>query len=57
MPGAALSAYYPYVMLPSLVAPERQALTALPHIGERRPDHVLVLNTAGAFMTLYASGL
>ncbi|MHC4611223.1 MAG: glycosyltransferase family 39 protein [Planctomycetota bacterium] len=57
VPGAALSAFYPYIMLPSLVAPERQALTALPHIEERRPEHVLVLNTGGAFMTLYASGV
>lgn len=57
VPGAALSAYYPHIMLPSLVAPERQALTALPHIRERRPDHVLVLNTGGIFMTLYASGV
>lgn len=57
VPGAALSAYYPYIMLPSLVAPERQALTALPHIREGRPDHVVVLNTSGSFMTLYASGV
>ena len=57
VPGAFLSAYYPHVMLPSLVAPERQALTALPHIREQRPDHVLVLNTGGMFMALYASGV
>lgn len=57
VPGAVLSAYYPQIMLPSLVAPERQALTALPPIRERRPAHVLVLNTSGMFMTLYASGV
>ncbi len=57
VPGAVLSAYYPYVMLPSLVAPERQALTALPHVRESRAEHILVLNTSGMFMTLYASSV
>jgi len=57
VPGAILSAWYPYIMLPSLVAPERQAVTALPHIREGQPDHVLVMNTGGMFMALYASGV
>ena len=57
VPSAALSAYYPYVMLPSLAGVERQALTALPHLRQSRADHVLVLNTGGMFLTFYAGGV
>jgi len=52
-PGLLLSAVMPFMYVESLAAPANHALTAREHIERRAPDHVLVLNTAGMFDTLY----
>lgn len=53
VPGALLSAGYPFVYLRSLNRPSADALAALPYIEERDPAHVLILNTPGCFHTFY----
>ena len=56
IPGLVLSAYYPFSYLPSFNRLERDALTARPLMEERKPKHVLVLNTSGPFLTFYLGG-
>jgi hypothetical protein len=57
LPGAALAVAYPWVYTPSLAAPERHALTAVPHIRDRGASTVLFVTTAGMMDTLYPSGV
>ena len=54
--GLVLSAYYPFIYVPSFSGLERNALTAKPFLEERKPDHILVLNTSGPFITFYLGG-
>jgi len=54
--GLVLSAYYPFIYVPSFSGLERNALTAKPFLEKRKPDHVLVLNTSGPFVTFYLGG-
>jgi hypothetical protein len=54
--GLALSAYLPFSYLSSFTGLERDALTAKPFLEERKPDHVLVLNTSSPFITFYLEG-
>jgi len=54
--GLVLSAYYPFIYVPSFAGLERDALTAKPFVEERKPDNVLVLNTGGPFITFYLGG-
>jgi len=56
VPGLLLSATMPFEYRTSLELPEKQALTALPHIRAHRPDHVVALNTSGMFATFYVGG-
>ena len=53
IPGALLSLMYPFVWLSSFRALDQDALTAVPHIEARDPDHVLLLNGPSWFHTLY----
>lgn len=53
VPGIILSAIMPWTYLPSLSKPERELRTALPHIEEHQPEHILILNTSGFMLTLY----
>jgi hypothetical protein len=55
--GAALSVAYPWMFLPSLQAPEREARTAAAIIQERRPERVAVLSTSGMMVTLYTADM
>ena len=54
--GFMLSAYYPFIYVPSFAGLKREALTAKPFLEERKPDHVLVLNTSSPFITFYLGG-
>jgi hypothetical protein len=54
--GLLLSAYYPFIYVPSFASLERDVLTAKPFLEERKPEHVLVLNTSGPFITFYLGG-
>jgi len=54
--GLVLSAYYPFIYVPSFAGLEKDALTAKPFLEERKPDHILVLNTSGPFITFYLGG-
>lgn len=56
VPGLVLSSFYPFSFLPSFNKMEKDALTAKPFIEERRPDHIIVLNTNGPFITFYFGG-
>jgi len=56
VPGLVLSAYYPFSFLPSFAKLEKDALTAKPLVENRKPDHILVLNTSGPFITFYLGG-
>ncbi len=56
VPGLVLSAYYPFSFLPSFAKLERDALTAKPLVEKRKPEHILVLNTSGPFITFYLGG-
>jgi hypothetical protein len=52
-PGIVLSAAMPYMYVPSFEKPNQQAASILPHLDERNPDHVIVLNTPGPLHTFY----
>ena len=52
-PGIALSAAMPFMYRPSFEKPNEQAASMLPHLEERDPDHLIVLNTPGALHTFY----
>jgi hypothetical protein len=56
LPGLLLSATMPNEYRKSLQLPEKEALTALPHIRDHHPDHVVALNTSGMFVTFYVGG-
>jgi len=51
--GALLSAMMPFSYRPSLDRPRRDFAVIVPMVGEREPEHVVVLNTPGAFHTFY----
>ena len=53
VPGILLSAAFPFVHMPSGERLRENVLTALPHIEERDPDHVLLLNAPGFFYVFY----
>jgi hypothetical protein len=55
VPGALLSFTLPYSFVPSLNAPEKHAVTAIPHIGEH--EHVVMLTAASMMDTLYPHGV
>lgn len=51
--GALLSAVYPFMYMPSFEHLRENVVTAVPHIEERQPDHVLLLNAPGFFYVFY----
>jgi hypothetical protein len=53
IPGTLLSLTMPWAHLPSLVKPEKEIRTALPHVVSHEQEHVLVLNTSGFMLTIY----
>lgn len=53
VPGVALSAAYPFMYRPSFEHLRENVVTAVPHIEEREPDHVLLLNAPGFFYVFY----
>jgi hypothetical protein len=53
VPGIVLSAMMPFMYVPSFGKLREQVATALPHVRERHPDHVLLLNTPGFFHAFY----
>jgi len=56
VPGIVMSAYCPFIYIPSFAGLESDALTAKPFVEERKPNHILVLNTSGPFITFYLGG-
>ena len=53
VPGVLLSATMPFAYLPSFQRPGRDTITAVPHIAERQPEHVVILNTPGSMYCFY----
>jgi hypothetical protein len=53
LPGIILSPVMPLMYMPSSERPGKDAVTIVPHVEERNPDHVLLLNTPGLFHTFY----
>jgi hypothetical protein len=53
VPGVLLSATMPFAYLPSFQKLGRDAITAVPHIAERQPKHVVILNTPGSMHCFY----
>ncbi|MCP4201769.1 MAG: hypothetical protein GY769_07535 [bacterium] len=53
VPGIILSAAYPFMYMPSLEHVRENVATAVPHIQERQPEHVLLLNAPGFFYVFY----
>ena len=56
-PGIVLSAAMPFMYLPSFEKLNQDAASIFPHLEERRPDHVVLLNTPGSFHTFYMSAI
>jgi hypothetical protein len=54
VPGTLLSGAMPWMFLPSFKKPEKELRTLLPYLSERQPEHVVLLNTSGIFLTFYA---
>lgn len=54
IPGVLLSAAMPWIFLPGMEKCERELGAVLPCIERHRPEHVLILNTSGFLLTLYA---
>jgi hypothetical protein len=52
-PGALVSAYMPWAVLPAFARPEKQLLTALPYLKQNRPENVVILNTSDFMLTFY----
>ena len=52
-PGVLLSAMMPYVYLPTFEKPNEEAASIFPHVKERDPDYLFVLNTPGIVHTFY----
>ena len=52
-PGIVLSAAMPHMYVPAFEKPNEQVASILPHVEERDPDHLLVLNTPGCMHTFY----
>lgn len=52
-PGVVLSATMPYIYVPAFEIPNEQVASIFPHVEERDPDHLLVLNTSGPVHTFY----
>jgi hypothetical protein len=55
--GTLSSAIMPWFMVHSLQKPEKDVLTSLEIVRERRPEQVLLLNTSGPFVTFYPQPL
>lgn len=53
IPGAVLSATMSLVYGFSFEKPNEEAMSAVPYVVERDPDHVIVLNTSGPMHTFY----
>ncbi len=53
VPGIILSAAYPFMYMPSFEHLRENVATAVPHIQERQPEHVLLLNAPGFFYVFY----
>jgi hypothetical protein len=53
-PGIILSLAMPWAYLPGLNGPEEEIRTALPHIEEHHPKQIIILNTSGFMLTIYA---
>ena len=53
VPGVLLSAAMPFAYLPSFQKLAEDAITAVPHIAERQPKHVVILNTPGSMHCFY----
>jgi hypothetical protein len=53
IPGAVLSATMSMVYGFSFDKPYQEAMTAMPHVLERDPEHVIVLNTSGPMHIIY----
>ena len=55
VPGVILSAAMPFMYLPSFERPSKDAAIIFPYVEDKHPDHILLLNTPGAFHTFYMS--
>ena len=53
VPGVVLSTMMPLVYVPSFEKPNQEAASIVPHVEERDPDHLIVLNTSGPMHTFY----
>jgi hypothetical protein len=53
VPGFLISATRPWALMPAFEKPVRELRTALPYIEQRKPEHVLILNTSGLILTVY----
>ena len=53
VPGILFSAVVPWSYLASFSKPQKELSTVLPHIEERRPEHVMLLNTSSLMLTVY----
>jgi hypothetical protein len=52
-PGVLLSAAMPWLYMPGFSKPERELRTALPHIEDHEPEHVLILNASSMMLNIY----
>ena len=57
VPGVVLSAAMPLMYVPAFDKPDEQTATMFPHVDERDPNHIVVLNTAGPIHTFYLTPL
>ncbi len=53
IPGILLSATMPFSYVSSFARPEEEAASIIPHVKERVPDQLIVLNTSGPMQTFY----
>jgi hypothetical protein len=53
IPGIIMAATGPYAMMPGFDMQEREMLTAIPHLKQHNPEHVLLLNTSSFLNTFY----
>lgn len=53
VPGVVLSTTMPLVYVPSFDKPNEEAASIVPHLEERDPNHLIVLNTSGPLHTFY----
>ena len=57
LPGVVLSAAMPLMYSTAFGKPNAQTATMFPHVDERNPEHVVVLNTVGPVHTFYLAPL